>query len=427
MRSRTCPILFATAILVFRSLAWAQVVEPKRPAPPPSYAPNGAVKWPEFIPRPAPVASMKLLAPNVGWALSMRRLLWTDNGGTSWKDITPPGSKDAAISAIFFLDTSRGWVLLAHGEPDLPGGTTFDLAATDDAGASWSKRRVRIPQRQYSESDLFTGGILAFADPLHGWLALRAGISAAFEGTGLLLVTSDGGATWKLGTAEGWKKYGVIGPMLMVTHQYGWLVGGGANSPLRVTRDGGRTWQTVEIESPVETDQMREYDRRSAAFWTSFQKSNSPQAKERATKALSQRQTYAAYDLPVFKDSKRGYISVTYPGVVVLFATNDGGITWKPDRILTGLPEHSMGTKVASAIADSTWIIGTAPGKEMPHLRKFESGANVTDAAMPAPEASGVLQMSFVASSQGWVLTSDTKLLSTRDGGTTWTDISPPR
>lgn len=138
-------------------------------------------------------------------------------------------------------------------------------------------------------------------------------------------------------------------------------------------------------------------------------------------------QTYAAYDLPVFNTPEHGYLSVTYPGVVVLFATNDGGRTWKADRMLTGLPEHSMGSKVASAIADSTWITGTAPGKSMPHLRKIEAGANIVDTAMPAPEASGVLQMSFISASQGWVLNSESQLLSTNDAGATWADISPAR
>lgn len=55
-----------------------------------------------------------------------------------------------AISSIFFLDTSRGWVLLAQGEPDVPGGITFALASTHNAGTSWSMRRVEIPRRRYS-------------------------------------------------------------------------------------------------------------------------------------------------------------------------------------------------------------------------------------------------------------------------------------
>ena len=45
----------------------------------------------------------------------------------------------------------------------------------------------------------------------------------------------------------------------------------------------------------------------------------------------------------------------------------------------------------------------------------------------PASHSSGyfgVDQMSFVTPSQGWVLV-DAELLSTTDGGATWTDITP--
>jgi photosystem II stability/assembly factor-like uncharacterized protein len=411
-------------MLLLTAQSWGQPIEPKRPALPPSYPTSkGAVIWPpDFKPRLAPVTSMKLLAPNVGWALSMRRVLWTDNGGTSWKDITPPASTEAAISSVFFLDPNRGWVLLAQGEPDVSNGTSFEIAATGDGGSRWSTMPLTVP----GGTGFAHAGIVTFADSFHGWLGLQAGMNTSTMDVGELLVTDDGGKTWRATVNRGKDSFHV-GPMLMVTPQFGWAVGAGTDSPLEVTRDGGRTWQTVSLESPVETDQMREYDRRRAAFWTSFKRSNSPRAKERGAKALSQHQTYAAYDLPVFKDPKHGNISVTYPGVVVLFTTNDGGITWKPDRILTGLREHSTGSKVASVVADSAWITGTAPGKEMPHLRILEPGANVADATMPAPEASGILQMSFVSPRDGWILTSETALQSTNDGGATWTDISPPR
>jgi len=40
----------------------------------------------------------------------------------------------------------------------------------------------------------------------------------------------------------------------------------------------------------------------------------------------------------------------------VLFATEDGGVTWKPDRILTGLHDASQESTVHSVVVDSTWI-----------------------------------------------------------------------
>jgi photosystem II stability/assembly factor-like uncharacterized protein len=181
--------------------------------------------------RTGSVASMKLLAPDVGWAMSLGRLMWTSSGGTDWKDITPPGPSDALISAVFFLDASRGWVLFAHGEPDIPGGTQFDLASTDNVGATWTVEPLRMPD--WLSGSLFNGGgWLAFADPNHGWLALGTGLTAESQG-GAVLATSDGGKSWEYTDTPD----SVAGPMVLVTPQFGWLVGGGAgNDELLVTR-----------------------------------------------------------------------------------------------------------------------------------------------------------------------------------------------
>jgi hypothetical protein len=168
---------------------------------------------------------------------------------------------------------------------------------------------------------------------------------------------------------------------------------------------------------------MREYDRNLGQFEQSFQQAMPPAAAKLVRKE-PQHRFYAAYGLPTFEDPKHGYICVTYPGVVVLFATADGGVTWKPDRVLSGSQAGSQGAVVASAVADSTWVIGRVPRHGTPRLTKLGPGASATDTTMPAPEESGVRQMSFATASQGWVA-SGGKLLATNDGGATWTDITP--
>jgi photosystem II stability/assembly factor-like uncharacterized protein len=368
--------------------------------------------------------SMKLLAPNVGWIVPARnRILWTNDGGASWKDITPLGQKDSMVSGIFFLDTNRGWVLLAHGERDVPGGLQFNLATTDNAGASWSMKHLTVPDRKYSGSDILGGGILAFADSLHGWLALSTHMGPAFEGMGILLKTSDGGETWKLATATGWYRDDTIGPMLMQTPEQGWMIDGGANEQLLATKDGGRTWNTVELKSPVTTDRMRKYDQNFDQFERSFQRTIPLVGAGKE----SQHPSYAAYDLPTFEDRKHGHICVTYPGAIVLFRTDDGGVTWKPDRVLTGLLAQETGWKAASAVVDSTWITGSVPKKGMPKLRKLGPEDHSQTNTAPRSEDFNVMQMSFATPSQGWIETNYSKLLSTNDGGASWTDITPGR
>jgi photosystem II stability/assembly factor-like uncharacterized protein len=414
MRKRFWPGPFVTALLfAFSSMALAQSIGPGRGQPPYPVR-SGVAPSPKQGGEEArssaggAVASMKLLAPNVGWAMSMRRLLWTSNGGTEWEDITPPASKGAVISGVFFLDTGRGWVTLEHGEPDVPGGLQFDLASTDNAGATWSVEPLRIPD-QLSGSLTGGGASVAFADPNRGWLILYSGSTPISRGRGSVLTTADGGKSWEdtPGTPDS-----AAGPVLMVTPQFGWMVGGGGNEELYVTRDGAKTWQTVELEPPEETEQMQQYKARLQSFERSFHPSG------RGTPRYS---SGASYDLPTFKDLKHGYVSVTYPGVTVLFATDDGGVTWRPDRVLEGRPAGP------SALVDSTWIVARVPRNGMPELRKLGPGASARDSTPPAPEVSGIFKMSFAASSQGWVVTNYFKLLSTNDGGATWTDITPGR
>ena len=146
------------------------------------------------------------------------------------------------IGTVFFLDTRTrlgiagarrtGYPRRVAVRPGLHGQRRSNVVdeARDTSGAEISGSPISVLRPLPSQT------------PSHGWMALRAGLSSAFQGTGTLLVTSDGGANWKLATATGWDKYDIVGPMLMVTPQFGWLVGAGASAPLLVTRDGGRTW-----------------------------------------------------------------------------------------------------------------------------------------------------------------------------------------
>lgn len=88
------------------------------------------------------------------------------------------------------------------------------------------------------------------------------------------------------------------------------------------------------LESPL----IEKYDRNQARFQESFMRNLSPAEAAYAMKNQQpQDHTYAAYDLPTFKDSKHGYICVTYPDLAVLFRTEDSGVTWKSDRVIRGV------------------------------------------------------------------------------------------
>ncbi|MGH9615594.1 MAG: glycoside hydrolase domain-containing protein [Acidobacteriaceae bacterium] len=136
------------------------------------------------------------------------------------------------------------------------------------------------------------------------------------------------------------------------------------------------------------------------------------------------------YDLPIFEDSHHGFERVTYSGgngsksVAVLFVTTDSGRTWKVDAILSNLPESSMGQTVVSTVADNTWIIPFTPRGAQPKLLQL----NPYDKAAAAGDLSsgyfGGHRITFATPTEGW-LTSNRRLLSTTDGGATWTEITP--
>ena len=363
----------------------------------------------------ASAQSMKLLAPGVGWIFQPRNeVLWTSDGGKNWKNITPPVPPDSVISAIFFLDTEHGWILFAHG--DVVVGLNYDLATTDNGGASWSTAPVTLPL----PSGPGGGAWLAFADQDHGWLALGSGVSPISRGNGTLFATSNGGRTWVVPDNSHTCACAGAGPVVMVTPQFGWLVGGQNGDVLYVTRDSAKAWQRVVLESPVRTDLMREYDQRAAQFWQSFLRNIPPAAVAESEKTeKSQDHTYATYDLPVFKDPSHGHIVVAYPGITVLFGTDDGGVTWKPEASVTG---RVLGE---SAVVNSTWITADVPRDRAPQLRKLGAGGSAAANTELGPQLSLADGTSFVTPSQGWVLTSDDRLFSTSDGGASWTDVTP--
>ena len=79
-----------------------------------------------------------------------------------------------------------------------------------------------------------------------------------------------------------------------------------------------------------------------------------------------------------------------------------------------------------SAVVGDIWLIAKV-SDHRPILTALRAGARMRATIDPASHSSGyfgVDQMSFVTPSQGWVLV-DAELLSTTDGGATWTDITP--
>jgi probable HAF family extracellular repeat protein len=341
----------------------------------------------------AQVESMTVLTIEVGWAANGQRLFWTNDNGANWSDITPKKpSAEEHIAAVFFLSTSTGWVLWSQEAEPQP---RFDLSSTADAGASWESVRIPIAVSPV-EVPLSETARMFFLDGRHGWIdATVQGSAAAHRGA--MLTTEDGGRTWD------WKGMVSRGSAYFSTPKVGWIVSPEGDE-LDVTHDGSNTWDEVSLTPPLA---MKGY--------------------------------MTTYHLPRLIDTIHGYIEAEFSDgtktVRTLFSTSDGGITWKFDR---RLPEVRY---AASQLFDSVWIAASAavpgsessvPGREL-RLTKVPLAGDIAEAEASRADVAkfeglrglGRSEISFADISHGWVLPGT--LLSTTDGGTTWSDITPPK
>ena len=402
---------------------------------------------PEYPPDVA-LAGMKLLAPGVGWAERSvtfynanaedtddtdNTIYWTTDNGRHWRNITPPGTDKSGISDFFFLDTRRGWAIYDQStvaeQKEWPlSKLRLALATTSDAGATWSKTPLTLKLVDYfSKEDVSiinSIGVshIAFADSQHGWMQLWYWISMHGH-CSLLLVTSDGGKTWK--EADSYP-----GPnfpdMVLLTPKDGWIFGtvepDGAPNSMFVTRDGTTNWQKIAAQS---NENLGDF----AKEWNGVLVKPHGVLEEEGADC-------EVYGLPVFKDPAHGLLeedcSVDVVGndpvsmhTTVLFATNDRGRTWKQDRTVNNF----VGLCNSSTVVDSTWI---APVKQSGHISLLHVGAGAT---VDAGEDNGSrsryslceTRLSFVSLAQGWMLSDHNVLQSTTDGGRTWTTITPGR
>jgi photosystem II stability/assembly factor-like uncharacterized protein len=340
-------------------------------------------------------ASMKLLTPKVGWVLHYPGLMWTTDGGSHWKNITPPVPSGEHIASVFFRNAQQGWVLLAGPEEKGSDVPRFDLAVTNDTGVKWSVTHVTVPGLNPGFPILAEFGqvdCVDFVDAHHGWLNLGMVSSPNFA-SALMIETDNGGKTWSRPP----RAPGVTGELRFINSTDGWLAGGPGGGHLYVTHDGSNSWSEVSL-SPL------------------------PQVGRSANATFP--------SVPVFEGRETGFLPVAYSGTgassfLALFATDDDGRTWNPETVQTR--PGSMRSAPAT-VAAATLISGSVTGRTLTLVRASSAGTVVGRGRIVPPRAA-VVELSFATATEGWALVgyhgTMTDLLSTSDGGNTWTDITP--
>jgi photosystem II stability/assembly factor-like uncharacterized protein len=304
-----------------------------------------------------------------GWAAGANPALQgSTDGGQTWMPACLPASAvpgPGALYAVAFDDDGQhGWAAGGSGGRPV-------ILRTADGGGRWLAGRL---------PGGISGGLsdVGFADLRHGWAAGHlTGTGPANAAGGLLLATSDGGATWTTQTLP--DGIGRLGRMAVIDAGHGWATGMTvAGRPVVLaTTDGGATWSSQTLP-----DGIREL--RDVAF-------------------VDRERGWAVGALPVPPPSEPAEDD---PGVIL--TTTDGGATWTEQT-------RTVGSLWSVAAVDSSTVFA---GGGYGLFSTTDGGATWAKQPFTLPALDAI---SFSDATHGWVTHSMfSTVCRTDDGGRTW-------
>jgi photosystem II stability/assembly factor-like uncharacterized protein len=169
-----------------------------------------------------------------------RMIYYTSNGGTVWDSASVPlATAYMQARNVQMVDNTTGYAILSAVN-------NTALAKTTNGGQSWTV--IKTDNTQFTAA--YTA--LSFTDAQHGYLA-----AFTFNNTPnkfSLLKTTDGGTSWtpvtfpslpgNIGTTQ-------INALHFSDMQHGLAAGGGSESFILYTADGGATWTLEEVGTTV--------------------------------------------------------------------------------------------------------------------------------------------------------------------------------
>ncbi len=347
------------------------------------------------------ITDIHMIDATTGWAIGSlgiivgNHVLYTTDGGSTWKDVTPPETEaegDAKAAAAFFQDAKTAWVTYGiNGGTPVP--TQPVVWHTSDGGATWQASQ---PLDVTGLAEIYVPSNLQLVDGKDGWLLVHVGVGMMHDYVAIYR-TNDSGTTWTRiidSDNDGGIQSCTKNFMLFTDANHGWLTGdcGGVKAGVLLfnTTDAGSSWQAITLPAPASIPGLYEVESSVAcgSYDPFFFSNDLGHLGVRCIDYTVTPNTYS-YFIYTTQDGGSTWSSNTYPGVTLYFfsadtgwalamkieQTVDGGITWKP-------------------ISDVTWTA----------------------------------QMDFISEQIGWAVArsgSAMALVKTDNGGARWTEIIP--
>jgi photosystem II stability/assembly factor-like uncharacterized protein len=339
------------------------------------------------------VTHIQMINQNLGWGIgglegASEHVLRTGDGGSTWRDVTPPepapSETETGKSAVaYFLDSQVGWVTYYRSSLE-PTPGRLRVWSTQDGGDNWTASQP-VELEFLGTTDYPPA--LGFEDAESGWLLAANGPSGMHRYPVYLLRTVDGGRNWEIaidpftGGLQSCHKSGIV----FADRLTGWATV--AECPisapeLSITRDGGRTWESVPLPPP---------DKRPTLFETELCEGHSPQ----------------------LLSPTEGALAVSCSTGLLLnyfYRTEDGGQTWQSTLYPGG----------------SLWLSGPRTALALGQKIYQTEDAGQTWEFIKSVQWDG--QFSFVNDQVGWAVARSgdaIALVTTTDGAVNWHLLKP--
>ena len=187
------------------------------------------------------------------WAVEGSYLLTSTDNGATWRAGTfPIAGGPVTVATVFVFDPEHAWAVSSYGNA-APAGQPLVVVRTGDGGRTWQSTPVSGNFR----CDTAT---ISFVDALRGFVMCSYGSTSgpngpnqrvrteATKGSGTVLRTDDGGATWSVaGSATGLGSQFTASDANTLWSAPDYDSSTLTGPALYVSHDAGRTWSTVEL------------------------------------------------------------------------------------------------------------------------------------------------------------------------------------